>query len=1226
MAEILLSQVGRAAGAALLPGSVNLLGRSISGAALGTLAGGLAGRAIDTALAPPLEGPRIAALQVMESREGAALPTIYGRMRVGGQVIWASRFKESRREQSAGKGGPRYTEYQYSVSFAVAICEGPITRIDRIWANGEALALASLNWRLYLGDEDQAPDPLISAIEGADHTPAYRGVAYIVFEDLPLDAYGNRLPQLSFEVIRAGSDPAKSLKSVISGVNIIPASGEFVYATTPVSARQYPAIETALNVHNATGDADFALSLQQLKGDLPEISQAALTVAWFGDDLRAGECRLRPGVETRTRHTRPLEWSVDAVERATAYLISSTDGAPNYGGTPADTAVIEGIAALKAEGIAVTLSPFILMDIPPGNGRPDPYGDLEQGAFPWRGRITSAADGTPEARQAIAAFVGEDGGFGFRHFILHHARLAVRAGGVETFLIGSEMKGLTHIRDETGAFPFVEALCDLAVEVRAIVGPQTAISYAADWTEYGAYVPADDSQDVLFPMDQLWSAEALDFIGIDWYPPLGDWRDGTDHLDAQAGYESADDPAYLAANLQGGEAFEWYYANRSDRDAQIRTPIQDTAYGEPWIFRQKDLGGWWRATHFPRTGGVQASEPTAWQPEMKPIRLIEIGYPAIDRGGNAPNLFYDPKSSESARPPYSRGFQDDLFQQRALSVAVPFWQQQAGIDAVLVWAWDGRPWPYYPVLEEVWSDGSNWQFGHWLNGRTGLIQLSEVISDLAARAHIQVSTEAMRGYVEGFIVNGQMTLSQALAPLQVAYQIQIRETDSGLHFRHPATYTAAQIESQNWLAQSALQKFSVLEKRPGRLWLSYISSATTYAPALSEARTFEGDLDQAVRIELPLVLGESEALRMAADLLQSHVQSRTYQITLGPESSPLLPGDVIEISEQFWRIDRIEASGLERRMELSLPVRSPVSQRAHTPPNVETLASLPAAPEFVLVDARLSPDTPAEGPLVAASATPWPNLVSVRAGGGLTSLTHRAELAVPAGLGRLESALPLGPSDRWDLATQIEIFLPDQTLSTVDTLSLLNGANQIFIEGEFGWERLAYRCADLIGPDRWRLRHLLRGLMGTPVMTAEIGARMVMADNRLQPALLSRAEFGLPRLWQAGDADAFEYTYMARAEAPFPIGHLRARTVPEGWQVSWTRRGPTLDPSWSFHEAENIGLYRVELWREGTQSASFETVFPERFVGQDEADLIRVAQRGDDNRESRWVSIRLETP
>lgn len=237
MGEIVLSQAGSVAGAALLPNGLSVFGQSISGAALGRTLGGLAGQAIDASLLSPVEGPRIKSLQILESRDGAGLPLVYGRMRVGGQVIWASRFKEKRRETAAGKGGPKYVDYTYSVSFAVAVCEGPITRIDQVWANGDAFALRDVNWRLYHGTSDQLPDPLIEAIEGAGQAPAYRDTAYIVFEDLPLDAFGNRLPQLSFEVVRAETRETDALAQTIQGVNIIPASGEFVYATSIVRER-----------------------------------------------------------------------------------------------------------------------------------------------------------------------------------------------------------------------------------------------------------------------------------------------------------------------------------------------------------------------------------------------------------------------------------------------------------------------------------------------------------------------------------------------------------------------------------------------------------------------------------------------------------------------------------------------------------------------------------------------------------------------------------------------------------------------------------------------------------------------------------------------------------------------------------------------------------------------------------------------------------------------------
>lgn len=63
--------------------------------------------------------------------------------------------------------------------------------------------------------------------------PAFRGTAYVVFEDLPLNDYGNRLPQLSFEVFRPLADP-DTTEGLTRAVTLIPASGEFTYATEAI--------------------------------------------------------------------------------------------------------------------------------------------------------------------------------------------------------------------------------------------------------------------------------------------------------------------------------------------------------------------------------------------------------------------------------------------------------------------------------------------------------------------------------------------------------------------------------------------------------------------------------------------------------------------------------------------------------------------------------------------------------------------------------------------------------------------------------------------------------------------------------------------------------------------------------------------------------------------------------------------------------------------------------
>src|SRR5690606_39819865 len=111
------------------------------------------------------------------------------------------------------------------------------------------------------------------------------------------------------------------------------------------------------------------------------------------------------------------------------------------------------------------------------------------------------------------------------------------------------MRGLTWTRDAGGGFPAVAQLRTLAAECRAVVGPVVKLSYAADWSEYFGW---QREGEVRFHLDSLWAEPNIDYVAIDWYPPLGDWRGGDGGLDAQA-FRGPSDPAYLAVQVAGGE-------------------------------------------------------------------------------------------------------------------------------------------------------------------------------------------------------------------------------------------------------------------------------------------------------------------------------------------------------------------------------------------------------------------------------------------------------------------------------------------------------------------------------------------------------------------------------------------------------------------------------------------------------------------------------------------------
>lgn len=182
------------------------VGTAIGGPVGGAI-GALIGQGVDSRLFRPAarQGPRLTELAVQTSSYGTQIPKLFGMMRVAGTVIWASDLVEHRATSSSGKGQPSTTSYSYSASFAVLLSARPIVAVKRIWAEGKLLRGAAGDWkattgfRLHLGDEDQAADPLIASADGA--VPGHRGCAYAVFEGLELADYGNRIPSLTFEVM-----------------------------------------------------------------------------------------------------------------------------------------------------------------------------------------------------------------------------------------------------------------------------------------------------------------------------------------------------------------------------------------------------------------------------------------------------------------------------------------------------------------------------------------------------------------------------------------------------------------------------------------------------------------------------------------------------------------------------------------------------------------------------------------------------------------------------------------------------------------------------------------------------------------------------------------------------------------------------------------------------------------------------------------------------------------
>jgi hypothetical protein len=1231
MATLALAVVGAAAGSALLPAGFTVLGATLSGAAIGAQIGAFAGSYVDQALfggANPVEGPRLTDMHVTASTEGAPIPRIYGRVRVGSQVIWTSGIKEQVVKSSSGgggKGGPpggsgSSIEYRYSASFAVALCEGPATGIARVWADNQEISLANLTYRFYPGSETQDPDSLIAAHLGADSAPAFRGTAYIVFEAMPLAPYGNRIPQLSFEVSRA-LDPVSQL---LQGVVVIPASGEFVYATEPVAHVLGAGLEESLNVHTRRGVADWTASLDQLAEELPSVASVSLTLSWFGTDLRAGACQLHPGVELRNKKTTPISWSVSGRTRANAYLISNDGERPAYGGTPSDQTVIAAIQNLKARGIAVTLTPFILMDVPPGNALPDPYSTAtSQPSYPWRGRITchpaperpGTVDKTSAAAAQIASLVGTAAPAHFaiaggavtysgpaewtlRRMVLHMAHLAKAAGGVDVFVLGSELRGLTQVRSGAGTFPFVAALQALAADVKAVLGPSTKVTYAADWSEYFGYQPADGTGDVYFHLDPLWASPAIDAIGVDVYWPLSDWRDGSEHLDYLAGTRSIYDLDYLRGNLKGGEGYHWYYASDANRMAQVRSPITDGA-GKPWVFRYKDMASWWMNQHFNRPGGIESAVPTAWVPQSKPFWLMEIGCAAVDKSSNQPNVFVDAKSAESALPYFSSGARDDFMQRRFLQafltgfdpassgyvaglnpVSAVYGGRMVDVGRVHVYAWDARPYPAFPFDTELWVDGENWRFGHWLNGRQSGVPLDAAVSAiLGDYGFADFDSTAINGMVPGFVVDRVMSARDALQPLELAFFFDALESGGKIVLRHRGAEPSRRTFTLDGLVETKPDQPLLSLTRgqetdlPASAKVSFVRADADYRQAVTEARRLAGSSGRVALAELPIVMEPERAGALAESWLYETWSARERAaFTLPPSALALEPGDIVTIeqdgSETLLAIREIGEHGardIEAR-SIDPTVFAAVTVAARSSETTQPISIGPPEFEFLDLPVLRGNERPEQGYLAAAKE-PWPGAVAAFASADVAGFVLKGLASYPSVMGETLDPFPIGPVGVFDRATSVRVEIGAGELASVTLSSLFAGANTAAIRNAAGdWEVFQYETAELVAPRTYRLHGLLRGQAGTDVaMTATLppGTRVVFLSEALAPVDVSLSEIRLPLNWRVGPAvfDIGHGSYAARTHTftglglrPYAPVHVRGVRAGGNLALSWIRR------------------------------------------------------------------------
>jgi hypothetical protein len=1143
MTSLVLGSVGRAVG--------GTIGGPL-GAAIGSFIGTAIGTSIDnqifgtdTKLKPRLGG-RLSELGVQSSAYGDMIPIVYGMVRIAGNIIWSQDIKETAITTSSSSGGGKgggsgkisqsSTSFTYSVTLAIAICEGPIDAIACVWADAKVINPNDGVFRLYKGDEEQMPDTLIESMEG--DAPAYRGMAYVVIEDFPLADYGNRIPNFTFEVRKnaiSSDEDDLPVEDLITSIVMIPGAGEFVYDDTVEykipgelvgSTWAQTGVKTRINQNNREGKADSLVALDQLENTCTNLEWVSVVVTWFGDDLDAGTCIIKPGVEFQTGAiTEPDLWQVGGFNRSSARQITLIEGSPRYGGTPSDASLLRYIQEIKSRGYNVMFCPLFFMDVD---------------EKPWRGRVTGSASD-------VTSFFTKTNGY--NAFINHYANLV--KGDVDAFIIGSELIGLTKVQAMDDSFPAVDELVSLAASVKATVG-DVLVTYGADWSEY------HHDANGWYNLDPLWASPDIDMVGIDAYFPL------TDEEEPLAGFSQQQ----LQDGWTVGEGYDWYY---SDPGRTVQTPLAPE-------YAWKNIAWWWENNHVNPDAAT-----TAWIPESKKIWFTEFGYPSVDGASNQPNVFIDPDSSESAYPYHSRGRADFRSQRNAIKATLEKWQGSAMVEHLFLWTWDARPYPFWPDLTSVWADGDLWKTGHWVNGKIGISSLAAIVSDLSLRAGLdsaQIDVTNLNNFVDGLVIKRQISSRSVIESLRSAYFFDVVESSGKVKYitRGGAVHSVIAeddlVPSGNKNEHNLLNIVRMQElELPQKVYVNYINKEADYQNGSQIAQRSITSSVGAETLELPIVMTNQFA-KIIADisLYNSWLGRTSYAFNLPIKYAKFEPTDIVDLTvneiahkiritnTHFGNPGLMKVEGVAE----DISTYDFYNEPGHIPSNQQVIDDVGQTLLHILDLPAFPSDAANQGFLRYAASgleSAWKGSVVFRSDDAGANYSEIIGISSAAVVGLTTTALPAGSVDIFDEESELIVAIAGGgELAGTSEIAVLNGANVAMV----GAEIIQFKNATLISEGKYTLSGLLRGRLGTEnaVSTHTAGEDFVLLDNNVVKAIAPNSLIGLERVYKpvsVGSSldvtDAQNFTYNANCLKPFSPVHITgSRDIGGDLTINWVRR------------------------------------------------------------------------
>lgn len=1142
------------------------------GAYYGFMIGAALGGALFPGSLPDQTGPRLADLKVQNSAYGMMMNVVYGTIRVAGNVIWSDDIVERRVETTqGGKGGPSQTTttFNYTCSFAISICEGPIKGVRKIWADGTLIydisaAVAAedstgllaaftavrgissykgLQITVYEGNETQTADPTIEAVLGAGNVPAYRGQAYIVFTDFLLGKWGNRMPNFHFEVVSVGSNQDATPPFTFGETNTAsvdfttgyvwtnPLGGtaytsgsDILFGGTPAYQIQvYDPITTNIvkfwNTPSVTEYQTFP-PYAGFRTAYPSAGTLVCSGGWVfvGAGAPGFQCDCDFPQQSPIGLAYPTSSSVLKVLMSSLNISGTFNNAFYWPATPVpctnNNAVYFAGGNGLSGGLAVGFSPEGVVQNSSGitYDVPDRSGDLPR----WSSTSSFASRKNPLS----PAWHYED----------------------DCSYPGS---GVTTV-----TFP------DWAFKVTTVEAP--SIAYVQGW---GGYISKTDYHHI-----NLGDSLNLDAMNLhDFALPVSSGVDVPPIV-----YDPINDLVWAFCSASSVGHCDLYKVYEFGAVDEAYTLAVDTVYGGIWDTTYNCLRLLVSVAHSP----VNQQYIMLFDPSTQEVlgnTLLDVDLTAYPTGIHGP---------------------------------LP--------TAGQIYNYPGQGFMIYNQGTAVWKI----QYGDILF--TKPVPLSEVVANLSQRAGLtpdDYDVSQLTDLVDGYAIARQTNIRAAISELQQAYFFDAVESDNVIKFVKRGAPHCVVIPTEDLAAHNEGDSLPDLlttvrqqeVELPNTLNVVYLNIDAYYQNGTQQSRRLVGSSGEAASIEIPVVLSDSKAKQIADVLLFGLWTARTmHKFQTSNKYAKYEPTDVIKIDNKLLRIiKKDEAAGLikwEAVAEQSEVYVQPTTGVAGTTP-VQTIPIILATVARFL-DIPLLRDVDDSMGFYYAATSPrddWSGTVVYKSpdeGVSYEAIFEDTNMAVAGQT--LTTLMPFDGGNIFDELNYVDIEVINGELASVSELAVLNSSNAAMI----GNEIIQFKNAELLSENVYRLSGFLRGRRGTEwcIPNHGVGEKFVL----LTPISLRRVPSISSEINQMvyyksvtignnlSDTNSQIFRNSAVCLRPYsPVQLGGGRNAAGDLTITWIRRSRTYG---DWHDltdvpvGEESELYDVEIFNDSTYETVIYTI------------------------------------